>query len=413
MLRHAYDFLWRLAARLRARRWDWLACYAGGTLVVVLAVLFGRAFCAPPATGQSSPNTLLASFARWDGTYYRDIARDGYSYRPGRQSTIHFWPLYPLLGSAAAALTGLPIEWALVLVSNLCFAAALALLGGYAELRGPPDVPRFRTATLLALAFLPAGFFFRMAYSESLFLLLCAAFLYLHERREHPLALAGVAGLAILTRPVGVALLPPLVVSVLGRGYGRQRAAGWLCICLPVALGGLAAFFFYSDAVFGDPLAPVRDRTTLWQLRPPPPAPEKVFVLLTLQPVWEIFQPGSPAYWGNHLPPGQVPFALYTANPLYFVAALALLAFGAARGWLNRAEVLLTAGLLLIPYWANGHETHLLSMARYASVALPLYPVLGRLFAAVPPAVAAGALGLSGFFLAVYAALFGQGYWLL
>ncbi len=105
MLRHTTS-LRRIAARLGARRWDWLACYASGTLVVVFGVLFGREFCAPPATGPASPDTFLASFARWDGTYYRDIARDGYSYHPGEQSTIHFWPIYPLLGSAVAHLTG-------------------------------------------------------------------------------------------------------------------------------------------------------------------------------------------------------------------------------------------------------------------------------------------------------------------
>ena len=28
----------------------------------------------------------------WDATYYRDIARDGYSFHPGQQSTVHFCP---------------------------------------------------------------------------------------------------------------------------------------------------------------------------------------------------------------------------------------------------------------------------------------------------------------------------------
>jgi hypothetical protein len=299
-----------------------------------------------------------------------------------------------------------------VLVSQLCFAAAMFWLGRYVELRYGPGAAGVRSAALLTLAFVPAGMFLHMGYTESLFLLLCVVELYVIERRAHPLAITLVAGLAIVTRPPGVALLAPLAAYVWRRSRDRWQAARWLCICLPLALSGLGAFFCYCDAAFNDPLAPIRDRTFLWRMREMPTLSEKVLALLTFQPCWEIFEPGSPGYWLKWVPKQRL-FALYPVNPFYFVAALALLGIGMVRGWLNYAEVLLTACLLLVPYWAAGYETFLVSMARYTCVAPPQYLVLGRSLARLSPAALAVLVSVGGFFLAAYAAQFAQGYWIL
>jgi hypothetical protein len=401
-------------------RRDWFICYLAGTLVVVLGVAFGRGYLANPVG--SPPASFIDSFGRWDGTYYVGIARNGYDLRRDpftqrvQQSSIHFWPLFPLAGRAVTALTGLAPEYSLVLVANLCFAAALALLGRYVGLRAGPGGAGARTAALLAVAFLPAGLFFRMAYTESLFLLLCLAQLHLVERRANPLAVAALAGLAILTRPTGVALLLPLVVSLFERGYNRWRLAGWLGICLPLALSGWVAFLFYCDRTFGDPLVAIRDRTELWRMRDRIALDDKVARLLSLEPVWEIFLPGTQSYWADYCPfkeaspYRQVLFVLYPLNPIYFLGGLALLGVGALRGWLNRAEVLLALALLLIPYLTQGYETKMVSLARYTSVAVPLYLVLGRLLARVPPAPAGAAVALAGLFLAAFAGEFASGY---
>jgi hypothetical protein len=85
---------------------------------------------------------------------------------------------------------------------------------------------------------------------------------------------------------------------------------------------------------------------------------------------------------------------------------VSLVGYGAWRRWLSAEEMLFAAGVLLIPYLSMGYEGCLHSHARYTTVAFPVYLVLGRLLAALPPLYAATVLALSGFLLGTYAALF-------
>ncbi len=89
---------------------------------------------------------------------------------------------------------------------------------------------------------------------------------------------------------------------------------------------------------------------------------------------------------------------------------MALIAVGAWKRWLNRLEVSLAAGLLLIPYVTRSHEMCMAGMGRFAAAVVPIYLVLGQLLARLPPPVAAMLLSLSGFLMGVYAALFAAWY---
>jgi hypothetical protein len=297
------------------------------------------------------------------------------------------------------------------MVSHACFAAALYLLGRYINRRYGREQDGARAAAMLTLSFVPAGMFFHMCYTESLFLLLCIGVLYLIECRAHPVLPALVIGMAVATRAVGVGLLAPFLLYL--AHYARRPRAflGWCFLCLPVAFSGLLAYGAYCHWAFGDALATVRDRASFWAMRPLPALPEKLLALATFQPVWEIFMPASPAYWGRFVTRAFFPFSLYAANPIYFVAALALLALGRWQRWLNSYETLAALGLLLVPYWTLGYESQMVSMARYVVVVAPLYLVAGRLLAKLPPLVGGCALGLSGLMLAAYAALFARWYW--
>jgi hypothetical protein len=399
------------AQRLR-QRLHWLVCFATSTLVVLLGVDFGRQFVIP-GPWYKAPESLIESMSNWDGGYFFAIALRGYSYTPGRPSTIHFFPFYPLVGRYVMKLTGLSSQAALIVVSHLCFAASLYLLGRYISRRYGPEQARARTAAMLTLSFLPAGMFFHMCYTESLFLLLCIGQLYLIERRAHPVLAALMVSMAAATRAVGVGLLAPLLLYLVHYGRRPKGVLGWCCLCLPLALSGLIAYGVYCQWAFGDALATVRDRATLWALRPLPALPEKLLALATFQPVWEIFIPSSAAYWGRFATRALFPFSLYVANPVYFVAALALVALGLWKRWLNGYEISTALGLLLVPYWTVGYEGQMVSMARYVVVIAPLYLVAGRLLAKLPPLLGGCALGLSGLFLAAYAALFARWYWLV
>src|SRR2546429_5635743 len=104
----------------RNGRLDWLLCYGASTLVVFLGVALGRQVVLPEPRHPNPGEPFLGSLCHWDGTYYRDIVRLGYRYDPERQSPLHFFPLYPLVSAAVAALPGVSDELALVGSAHLC-----------------------------------------------------------------------------------------------------------------------------------------------------------------------------------------------------------------------------------------------------------------------------------------------------
>ena len=106
-----------------------------------------------------------------------------------------------------------------VLISLAAGSAAFVLLYRLTSLRLGEEAAR-RTVLFLAVA--PTSLFFGAVYSESLFLLLAVATFLLAERGRFWEAGAA-AGLALLTRSAGVALLPALVVLA-WRAPDRRRA---------------------------------------------------------------------------------------------------------------------------------------------------------------------------------------------
>jgi Gpi18-like mannosyltransferase len=165
----------------------------------------------PEAAKESASDSPLERMAAWDGAWYRRIAERGYSYAPSAMSSVAFFPAYPLLTRATAWLLGIGVDEALLLVSHAALFGALVVFHAYLQSRSPPIHGRVRNLALISLAVFPTSFYLRMAYTESLFMLLCIATLYGMERRWPPIAVAIVIGLATATRPTGVALLLPLV----------------------------------------------------------------------------------------------------------------------------------------------------------------------------------------------------------
>jgi hypothetical protein len=381
-------------------------------LVVLAGVSLGVDVLAPSGHRDffDSPGrpTFAAAFANWDGKWYAGIARDGYAYHPDRMSNVAFFPAYPLLGRAVARATGLSPEVALVVVSNVCLVAALALLADYARRRfpGEPDVPGYAVA---ALALCPIGVFFRAAYTESLFVLIALLVLYGVQRRWPILLLALLAGLATATRAAGLALALPVAAAVWERVPTARGRAVTLAWAGPLAGWGLAAFMAYQWAAFGDPFAYSQTQKH-WAFRPPSAPGESTWAELTLRPFWEVYDPASPAYWGGHDQYLNPPFSLQFANPLYVLATAAAVAAGVWRRWLNLPEAAAAAGLLVIPYLARGHNGCMVSQARYAAAVVPVYLVCGHLLARLRPPAAAVVLSVGGFFLGAYAALFAARY---
>jgi len=138
---------------------------------------------------------------------------------------------------------------------------------------------------------------------------------------------------------------------------------------------------------------------------------EQLIGAATLEPIRSVYDPSSRCYWGDVPPEGNLLFNLKAANPMYFLVAVALVGLGAYKRWLNGRELLLAAGLLLIPYCLQGARTGMVGHARYAAVVFPAYIVLGHLLHRAPPALAGALLAVSGLCLAIYSMMFVSWYW--
>ncbi|MGZ4535137.1 MAG: glycosyltransferase family 39 protein [Nocardioidaceae bacterium] len=199
------------------------------TGLVVLAV-------AAAARGMSVHERLV----RWDAQWYGGIAAHGYGFTRVHPDGRHlpdyaFFPLYPVLERALAAVTGLRYVDAGLVVSaaaSLVAAAGIYLVGERLHDR--------RTGVVLVLlwAAVPVAIVQSMAYTEALFTAF-TAWAVLAVLRERWLAAGVLAALAGLTRPVGVAvaaavMIPALLAMRRPRGSAHALAGllvaplGWL-----------------------------------------------------------------------------------------------------------------------------------------------------------------------------------------
>lgn len=210
---------------------------------------------------------LVDVWARWDSDWFLRIAADGYTWP---SSTPAFFPLYPLLVGGLGRVFADHFVLAGVTVSLAACAAAFVLLYRLAELRlGPEAAGR----AVLYVAVFPASLFLGAVYSESLFLALAVACFLLAERGRLGWA-AAVAGLALLTRAQGIALLPALGLFAWRsprptRGYAVLAVPLLVFALYPLALalwiGRPLAFLDAQGGVWGRHLSPAGPLGGLWQ----------------------------------------------------------------------------------------------------------------------------------------------------
>jgi Mannosyltransferase (PIG-V) len=164
-------------------------------------------------------------WARWDSDFFLRIAQNGYN-----DASAAFHPLYPALIAALGRLFFGHYILAGLVISLLCCLGSFVLLHRLALERLGVDGARH---SVLYLAVFPMALFLQAVYSESLFLLLVLTAFAFAERNRF--AGAGlVAGLAILTRAAGLALLPALFLMA-WRHRERPRALAGIALAVPVA----------------------------------------------------------------------------------------------------------------------------------------------------------------------------------
>jgi hypothetical protein len=213
----------------------------------------------------------LGGLFRWDGGWYSGIARDGYSWAPGTQSNVAFFPSFPLAQRLVTPLVG-DVVLAGIVVSALSGLAATVCLWVWMGRMGLGEAQR-RTALLVALLYPYGVFLFGVVYGDSLFLLACLGAFLLAEWNLW--WLAGLVGIvATAGRPTGIALPVGLLFLALERGgtlsvpggdgllarwkvptrVDLRRLRAWQVLPALISAGGLLAYSTYLWERWGDPM---------------------------------------------------------------------------------------------------------------------------------------------------------------
>ena len=263
--------------------WPWvLGAFALVTVALSLVVAWAER--ARPAAN-SSPilqgPAWLDGWFQYDAGWYYGIVTHGYSYTPGQQSSIAFFPVYPLGVRGLGGLLG-DYQVAGELLAVLAGAAAVLLFGRWAWTRLPR--PAAVTAIAILMLYPYSLFLYGAMYADSLFLLTAIGSFMLLERRWY--WAAGLVGaLATAGRPVGIAVAVGLVVRTLEllaedraraslpAGVDATGLAGtvprrswrdlvtavrdvrWRQTGVAVSAAGLLAWCVYLAVEFGNPLA--------------------------------------------------------------------------------------------------------------------------------------------------------------
>ncbi len=290
---------------------------------------------------------VFDAFSRWDAWHYTRIAETGYpSLDPSRAA---FFPLFPTLVRVVADLQGRTdragLFVAAIIVANVCLVLATMTLAALVRLDLEPDDARRSVWYLLVF---PTSLFLSAGYSESLFLLLTLGAV-LACRTDRWLWAAGLAGLAAVTRPVGVVVLVPLAVEAFlaWRCSGAWRWRPVVAVLAPLV--GIGSWMLFLDADFHDPLAFVHAQKG-WDR--------------SLELPWDtIFQ-----FFDGHLTLESGLHSLTDLSFTIFGIALTVLAWR----WLRPSYALYMTALLLVPLSSGV----LLSMPRFLLVMFPMYLVL-------------------------------------
>jgi hypothetical protein len=323
-------------------------------------------------------------WARWDSVHFLQIAEHGYS-----KAEAAFYPLYPALVAVVGRAFLGHYVLAGIVVSLAAALGSFVLLDRIATER--LDVDGARRAVLY-LALFPTALFLQAVYSESLFLFLCLGAFALAERARFAEA-GAVAGLALLTRPTALALLPPLVLLA-------RRRSWHLLTAVPIA----AVYPLVLWWRVGDPWAFAHAEGT-WHRHLSAAGP--------LGGIWDALRAGwagarqlasgsnAHVYWTAVSPEDSAPLRTAALNVellafLVLFVALAVVAwrrFGAPYG-------LFAALSLAIPLSVPSSRWPLLSLPRFGLTIFPLFLALAWLGRG--PRAHAAIVGSSAILLGVF-----------
>jgi hypothetical protein len=377
--------------------------------VAIAAVLTGIVQLAANLSG-AAPTVaargadLLGGWCRYDCTWYLEIADKGYSYTPGKQSSVAFFPGYPLVVRAVDSVLDSPVVSA-VLVTWIAGLAAVVLFALWSAGRLEPRVAGWAVAALLVY---PYGWFlFGAGYGDALFVAFVLGAFLLVER-DQPVLAGLVGALAGVTRPIGIGVVAGLVLVTLERRGGlprRTATTGVLArLGVPAAIR-LRAFRWRDAGVLLALLGPIAWSAWLADRF------GDAFAYVSVQEAWD--QTEGPHTWfkigfGGQLlhgsdtgyTAGLVVQALLTVVVLLAIPLVARRISAAYAGYTAIVVVLAAVG-----------TKDFQGMGRYLLAAFPLFALVGVLIAD-RPRVRVALLVVAGILLAVGAFGFGRNWYL-
>jgi hypothetical protein len=341
----------------------------------------------------------LDGWFQFDAGWYWTIVESGYSYTPGQQSSIAFFPTYPLGVRALREAVG-DTQVAGTLLAVLAGAGAVLLFARWVWTRLPRRSAIAGVAVLMLYPY--AMFLYGAMYADSLFLLCAIGAFVLLERRWY-LAAGLVGALATAGRPVGVAVVAGLVVrtlEMLAQERSGEEHVGWREILRAVrdvrlrhlgvlaSLVGIGAWCLYLWLTFGDPVAFVAvESAPGWNQGAGPRTwlkiayagtlvngPYDIAILLTIQAtaclcavlllrrVWQRFGWGYLAYAAVVLAIPILGTKDFMGTGRYALVAFPVLAAAGdflatrRRSWVLYAVLALSAALLLVLTWLFGRS---------------------------------------------------------
>ena len=337
-----------------------LAIFLWSRAVIWLAVLFSFYWFEPnrhpnAATWDTPLMHQLGAFtdiwARWDSAFFLDIAEHGYT-----KASAAFAPLYPALVWVVGHVFFGQYVLAGIVVSLAAALGAFVLLHRVAAERLGADGAQ---RTVLYLAVFPMTLFLQAVYSESLFLLLALLAFVFAERGRF--AASGVAaGLAVLARVTGVALIPALVLLA-WRARDKRRALAGVALAAPIAAIYPLVLWWQVDDPWA--FAHAQDR---WHRHFSP-----------LGGIWQAFIHWTPAGAGHAHALAVNAEGLVALGVFVALTVVVWRRFGAAYGVFAVAS-------LAIPLSYPSSRWPLLSIPRFGLVIFPFFLALAALTATRP-----------------------------
>lgn len=330
------------------------------SVVLVLSIIVHR--------GGFEWSYIEAILTNWDARHYLNIASHGYQSYGADAPLICFYPLFPLIVSLIARLTGH------VLIAGILVGAISSIVAHALFLRFVIGFLGYsRGARTCALFFLsPISVVFTIPYSESLYAMTLMCVMVALESRRYPFALLSAFGCS-LSRMVGVLSLLPVFFSVLTTAAPRRLLVlGFL----GTTVASVTAYPFLNWFLFGDPLKFLEFQRDHWHKSASNP----------LSNWWAHL---------NELINGIVPESpwMFLDNFLTVLFPLIVLSYVVISR--NDTRKLSFPWILwLLAQWAIiASQSFLLASTRYILICLPLYIVFERI-APRQPVVFGTILGL-------------------